>query len=469
MHRSALLEQHRPKLETVVPAPARVRPARRKRQLWVLGGVALAIGAGLTLWKLTTRPEAPLYQAATVTRQTLTTSISATGTLQALTTVQVGTQASGTIAELYADFNTQVRKGQVIARLDASQLQAQLNQANAAWMNAQAGVQSAQAGVLAAEGAVQAAQANVERTEAAVANAQRTYDRAKQLVEYKIAAAVELQTAEAALNDAAAQRQQAVAQVNQARSQAQAARSQVAQAQAQAAQARAAVDLAQVNLKHTVIQAPIDGVVVARNVDVGQTVAASLQAPVLFLIANDLTRMQALANIDEADVGQLAPGSEVTFTVDAYPADVFRGTVSQVRLAPQTVQNVVTYTAVIDVPNDDLKLKPGMTANVTVVTGRRENALTVPNSALRFRPPSDEGQQQRPNTPAIWKIQGEELTPARVQLGMTDGSNPEVVSGDLAEGDRVATPPPTANAGKQAPARSPFPMGGGGGRRGYGR
>ena len=152
-------------------------------------------------------------------------------------------------------------------------------------------------------------------------------------------------------------KQQAVAQVNQAKSQAQASRSQVAQAQAQAAQAKAAVDLAQVNMQHAVIQAPIDGVVVARNVDVGQTVAASLQAPVLFLIANDLTRMQVLANIDEADVGQLAPGSEVTFTVDAYPADVFHGKVSQVRLAPQTVQNVVTYTAVIDVPNAGVEVE----------------------------------------------------------------------------------------------------------------
>ena len=184
------------------------------------------------------------------------------------------------------------------------------------------------------------------------------------------------------MDQAAAGKQQAIAQVNQAKAQAQAARSQVAQAQAQAGQAKAAVDLAQVNMDHTIIKAPIDGVVVARNVDVGQTVAASLQAPVIFLIANDLTRMQVLANIDEADVGQLAPGSDVSFTVDAYPRDQFRGKVSQVRLAPTTVQNVVTYTAVIDVANGDLKLKPGMTANVTVIGEQRDNVLTVPNSAL---------------------------------------------------------------------------------------
>jgi HlyD family secretion protein len=396
-----------------------------------------------------------------VKRQTITKSISATGTLQALTTVQVGTQASGTIAELYADFNSHVKKGQVIARLDASQFQAQLAQANATWLATQAGVQSAQSNVLAAEGAVQAAQANVDRTQAALADAQKSYDRTRQLVEAKVAAAMDLQTAQAAVDQAAAAKQQAVAQVNQARSQAQASRSQVAQAQAQSAQARAAVDLAQVNMAHAVIQAPIDGVVVARNVDVGQTVAASLQAPVLFLIANDLTRMQVLANIDEADVGQLAPGSEVSFTVDAYPRDTFSGRVSQVRLAPQTVQNVVTYTAVIDVANQELKLKPGMTANVTVITARAQNVLAVSNGALRFRPEARR---------TLWKIDGENLTRVPVELGMTDGVVTEIVSGGLAEGDQVATPTAAATKAGKAPATSsPFQPGGGGGRRGYGR
>src|SRR3954452_17955470 len=384
MNRTGVLDQYRPELETAVPA--KPRTARKRWPKWTILSMVLAATAGLAAWRITAKAEPAPFGAATVTRQTITKSISATGTLQALTTVQVGTQASGTIAELYADFNSHVKKGQVVARLDASQFQAQLAQANATWLATQAGVQLAQSNVLAAEGAVQAAQANVDRTQAALADAQKSFDRTRQLVEAKVAAAMDLQTAQAAVDQAAATRQQAVAQVGQARSQAQAARSQVAQAQAQAAQAKAAVDLAQVNMTHTVIEAPIDGVVVARNVDVGQTVAASLQAPVLFLIANDLTRMQVLANIDEADVGQLAPGSEVNFTVDAYPSDTFKGAVSQVRLAPQTVQNVVTYTAVIDVANQDMKLKPGMTANVTVVTARRENVLAVANSALRFRP-----------------------------------------------------------------------------------
>jgi len=313
--------------------------------------------------------------------------------------------------------------------------------------------------VLSADAAVQAAQANLDRMQAALADSQKSYDRTKLLVDAKVAAAMDLQTAQAALDQAAASKQQAIAQVNQAKAQAQAARSQVAQAQAQAGQAKAAVDLAQVNMEHTIIKAPIDGVVVARNVDVGQTVAASLQAPVIFLIANDLTRMQVLANIDEADVGQLAPGSDVSFTVDAYPRDQFHGKVSQVRLAPTTVQNVVTYTAVIDVANGDLKLKPGMTANVTVIGAQRENVLTIPNSALRFRPQQPRG---------VWKIDGQNLTAVPVKTGLTDGIVTEVVSGGLQEGDRVAIPPAASGTAKKA-APSMLPMGGGGGRRGYGR
>jgi HlyD family secretion protein len=463
MNQAALLER-RPRLEAV--ATTRPRTAR-KWQKWALGMVVIAAAAGAAAWKMTAAAGEPAYGTTTVARQTITKSISATGTLQALTTVQVGTQASGTIAALNADFNSQVKKGQVIARLDSSQFQAQLGQANATWLSAQAAVQSAQSNVQAADAAVDAASANVEGAQAALADAQKSYERTRQLVDAKVAAAMDLQTAQAAVDKAAATKQQTLAQMNQARSQAQAARSQVAQAQAQATQAKAAVDLAQVNMDHAIITAPIDGVVVARNVDVGQTVAASLQAPVLFLIANDLTRMQVLANVDEADVGQLAKGSEVSFTVDAFPADTFHGTVSQVRLAPQTVQNVVTYTAVIDVANRDMKLKPGMTANVTVVTGRREDALAIPNAALRFQPQgsappraADHGARK------LWKVSGGKLVPVAVQLGMTDGVNTEIISG-LQVGDQVAIPASSAK-GKTAETavRSPFQPQGGGRRSG---
>src|SRR5262249_43964092 len=268
-------------------------------------------------WRTLGASKAPDYQAVKVRRQTITKSISATGTLQAVTTVQVGTQVSGTISELYADYNSRVKKDQIIARLDPSQFQAQLAQANATWQSAMATAQAANNNVIAADAGVQSADANVDRMDAALKDAQKSLDRTRQLVDAKVAAAMELQTAESTVDQAAAQKQQSIAQVNQAKAQAQAARSQVAQAQAQAAQSKAAVDLASVNLDHTIIKAPIDGVVVARSVDVGQTVAASLQAPVIFLIANDLTRMQVLANIDEADVGQLGPDSKVSFTVDA--------------------------------------------------------------------------------------------------------------------------------------------------------
>ena len=286
------------------------------------------------------------------------------------------------------------------------------------------------------------------------------------LVDAGVAPAMDLPTSQSTLAESTAQKQQAIAQLNQAKAQAQATRSQVGQARAQAAQAKAAVDLAQINLTHSVIQAPIDGVVIARNVDVGQTVAASLQAPTVFLIANDLTRMQVLANIDEADVGQLKAGSKVSFTVDAYPTDTFRGTVSQVRLAPTNVQNVVTYTAVVDVANPDLKLKPGMTANVTVSVAESVNVLSVPNTALRFRP--DTAPAPRPNNsgPVLWKVENGAPKPVNVQAGLTDGLRTEIVSGDLKEGDVIAVASTsTATKSAAAPAaRSPFAAGGKGSR-----
>ncbi len=462
IHQEKALEEARPELEALfADSGPQSKPRTRGRRWPAVAALLAASAAGVGFWKMRSGDAPVPYGTAQAARQTITRSISATGTIQPVITVQVGTQVSGTISELYADYNSQVKKGEVIARLDPSQFNAQLAQANGTYLSAQAAAQAAQNNVVSADAGVASAQANVDRTDAALVDGQKSYNRTRALVEAKVGAAMDLETAQSTLDQAAAQKQQAVAQLNQARAQAQSSRSQVAQAQAQVNQAKAAVDLAQVNLDHTIIRAPIDGVVVARNVDVGQTVAASLQAPVIYLIANDLTRMQVLANIDEADVGQLAPGSQVDFTVDAYPSAVFHGTVSQVRLAPQNVQNVVTYTAVIDVRNPDLKLKPGMTANVSVVAARRENVLAVPNSALRFRP---QGVQQAPaaGQRQVWKIAEGKLEPVSVKLGLTDGISTEVVSGDLREGDRVATPAlPSGSASASAPAKSMFPMGGG--------
>ncbi len=456
-----VLEQHR--LEALLQVPPQKAPKRRR---WIAAaGAVVLLGAGIAAWRMAGTTAPPLYRTVPARQRTIARTINATGALQAVTTVQVGTQVSGTVSELYADFNSHVKKDQVIARLDPSQFQAQLAQANATWMSMQASVQTAQSNVAAAEAAAQSAQANIDHAQAALNDAQSSYDRTRKLVDAGVAPAMNVPTAESALGQANAQKQQAIAQANQAKAQAQASRSQVNQAQAQAAQARAAVELAQVNVDHTIIKAPIDGVVVARNVDVGQTVAASLQAPVIFLIANDLTRMQVLANIDEADVGQVTPDSKVSFTVDAYPTDTFRGRISQVRLSPQSVQNVVTYTAVIDVANPDLKLKPGMTANVTVTAAERDNVLAVPNGALRFQPDNQPATGRRPSGPRVWKVDAGKLTPVNVQTGVTDGIFTEIVSGDLKPGDAVAMAAPATNSKAPAPPQKSFLPTGGGSRK----
>ena len=414
------------------------------------------------------KPAPPAWGSTQIRRGTVTKTVSATGRVDALTTVNVGSQVSGTLSELYVDYNSPVKKDQIIARLDPSQLQAQLTQATANQLSATAAIQTGQNAVASADAAALAADFNVERTKSVVADAQRNLELTQQLVNEGVTARRDLDTAKAAVAQAAAQNQQASAQANQAKAQAQSARSQVTQARAQAQQAAAAVQLANVNLEHTIIRAPIDGVVVARNVDVGQTVAASLQAPTLFLIANDLSRMQVLADIDEADIGQLGPDSRVTFTVDAYPNDVFHGHIAQIRLAPQTVQNVVTYTAVIQVDNPDLKLKPGMTANVTAIVAERKDILTVPNAALRFRPANAEQPQRGKQGSTIWKVEGEQLAPVQVKLGVTDGVVSEVVSGDIKEGDRIATPgaADAKSVSTTTGTRNPMmPMGGPRGRR----
>jgi HlyD family secretion protein len=284
---------------------------------------------------------------ATVSRGDIVDTVGATGTLQAVTTVQVGTQVSGTISQLNADFNSLVKKGQVLARLDPSLFQTQIEQARANLVRSQA---------------------DLERQKVALEDANTKLKRAKELSDRQLLPRSELDAADVA---------------------ARAAEAQLKSSEAQITQAQASLNQNQVNLEHTVIEAPIDGLVISRNVDVGQTVAASMQAPTLYVLAADLTKMQVVANLDESDVGRIRPGQVVTFRVDAYPNEMFRGTVSQVRLNPIVQQNVVTYATVIDVPNNELKLKPGMTANVNVEIARSSNVLRVPNSALRFRPTNE--------------------------------------------------------------------------------
>lgn len=341
------------------------------------------------------------YMTAKVERGDIRNSVSATGTLQAVTTVQVGSQVSGTIAALYADFNTVVKKGQVVAQLDPSILQAQVASSRANLEQARASLADSQARLLAAKATVQnqkagvsGADANLAALRAQLDDAESFLKRQESLAKGGIIPERDLESARTSYKAAEARYKQAAAQLEQARSSEQSsstagiaqAEAAVKQAQAQVKQTEAAVKLSEVNLSHTTITSPIDGVVVSRTVDVGQTVAASLSAPTLFTIANDLTQMQAIANIDQADIGAINQSNSVSFTVDAFSGRKFEGTIKEIRLSPQNVQNVVTYNVVINVQNPELKLMPGMTTNLTFGVAERKAVLRLPNAALRFTP-----------------------------------------------------------------------------------
>jgi len=314
-----------------------------KKLIVVLVILAALGSAGWAYYAKKNRPE-PSVTTMPVSRGDVVEMVQATGTLEAVTTVDVGTQVSGVVQDLYADFNSIVRKGQLIARLDPSILQVQ--------------IESQKANVTRAE-------ADVERLKVALADAKQKYDRAKAMLDKQLVPRQDFEAAELAVKSADAQ---------------------IKSSEAALSQSRASLNQAQVNLGYTQITSPIDGIVISRNVDPGQTVASSMNAPTLYVIAADLTKMQVVANIDESDVGRMRPGQHVTFRVDAFPTDVFAGTVEQVRLQPTVVQNVVVYSTVIAVPNQQYKLKPGMTANVNIEIARRNNVLRVPTAAVRFRP-----------------------------------------------------------------------------------
>ena len=523
-----------------------------KKKLMLGGGLMAAVVlAGFYFWG--NDSSTPQYMSARVEKGNLRNTVSATGTLQAVTTVQVGSQASGTIAALYADFNSVVKKGQVVAQLDPSVAKAQVQQqranleqaraslanARAAVVNSRAGVSDAQARSLAARSTVQNNQAGVSGAEANVAVLKAQQDDALSLLkqqesllkagvisqrEYEVSQTA-YRTAEARYNQAVAQLNQAklteqsaasagIAQgqagVEQSQAQVQQAQAQVQQAAAQVQQAQAALSLAEVNLSHTTITSPIDGVVVSRDVNVGQTVAASLSAPTLFTIANDLTQMQVIANIDQADIGLVEQAKSVRFSVDAFPGKDFDGKIAEMRLNPVNVQNVVTYNVVINVENPEQKLKPGMTANLTITIDERNNVLKVPNSALRFTPQDanrqqgqsgagqGQGQGQRrqrqqqdgnaaqgdggqnrfapasaPVLPGqirgVWVL-GQDGKPERrrITVGLSDGSATEVVDGDLREGEMVITGQTITGASRTANTQS-TPPGFGNAPRGGGR
>src|SRR5881296_1883750 len=369
----------------------------------VVSLVVVAMLVGGAVWGYfyaQSRGSVPKYRVARVERGPLTAAVSATGNLNAVITVQVGSQVSGQIKELMVDFNSIVKKNQIIARIDPDIFLAKVNQAKAdlessraTVLNQEAQIERARADVENARAALAEAKAQTAKAQVAVVDAKRDFDRKTELFARKLIARSDLDSSQAGHDSAIAQVESAKAHEQALDSAIQSATAQLRVTQAMLVSARAQVDQknaglkqAQVDLDHTTILAPVDGVVVSRQVDVGQTVAASLQAPILFTIAQDLTKMQVETSVDEADIGRLKVEDRASFTVDAFPGETFTGTVTQIRKAPQVVQNVVTYTVIVGVENPSGKLMPGMTANVKLVVAQKPNALKVPNAALRFRP-----------------------------------------------------------------------------------
>ena len=349
------------------------------------------------------------YRTDTVTRGPVIEMVSATGGVEAIVTVNIGSQVSGTIQKLYVDFNSKVKKGQLLAEIDPRLFRASFERA---------------------EGGLASARANVEKAEAALADSKRVEARAKELFDNKLTSRAESDTA-------TANREQAQAQLSVNK--------------AQVLQSKADRDTAAANLAYTRITSPIDGLVVSRAIDVGQTVAASFQTPTLFTIANDLTKMQILANIDEADVGKVREQMETKFTVDAWPGETFSGRIRDVRQAPTTIQNVVTYAAVIEAPNPYLKLRQGMTASVQITTGKRDDVVRVPNAALRFKPstpiaaPADRADKAEGKTLASAGGKPEGRSPDGERGGMRGGHG----EGGRAEGGRGERAPGEEGPGPQ--------------------
>jgi HlyD family secretion protein len=361
--------------------------------------VAVAAMAALRVRRsLTSSTE---YFTATIEEGTLQKVINATGSVQTVVTVPVGSQVSGQIQELFADFNSVVKRGQLLAKLDPRNLEAAVANSKAQLAAAQARVRSAEAEVRTHAANLNSSRANLEGARVARDNAQLQLDRASQLNQKGLQAKNDYDTAKANYDTSVARYEQAVASLEQVDAQSAATEAQIAQAKAGLQQGEADLDRSQVNLEYANIFSPVDGIVISRDVDVGQTIAASMSAPTLFNIATDLSQMQVKASVDEADIGSISEDAKVTFTVDAYPNTVFEGKIAEIRLNPQTVQNVVTYSVILSIQNKDLRLKPGMTASIKIMVAEREKVLKVPNAAIRYHlpgtPPPSFGATLEPN------------------------------------------------------------------------
>jgi HlyD family secretion protein len=455
------------------------------KRLVLLGLIATGVGVvALPQLTLLGRADAPAYRTAAMERGELIVTVVAAGTLKAVVQVDVGSQISGQIRDLYADFNSSVTLGQVIARIDPeiyearqAQAQAELEVAQALVPLQQAQIERGRAELESAQAAHAVTKAQFARAEFALDDARREFERKRPLAASAVVSASAWEQTQNAYRSAQAQmtasRAQELSQAAVARAAEAAVRTAEAQLEnyrAQVKQKKAILQQARIDLDHTYIRAPVTGTVVDRKVDRGQTVAASLQAPTLFKIAQDLTRMQVEASVVEADVGRFTVGQAATFTVDAYPGRIFSGEVQQIRKAPQVTQNVVTYAVVISTENSDQLLLPGMTANLRVIVARREGVLKVPNAALRFRPSdlpfeetvliwrdagsgvSESGGANPPGMPGRVFVVSPDglLAPILIRLGATDGRMTEVMDGDLIEHQLVITGAsiPTAGASR---------------------
>lgn len=363
----------------------------KKRYLIIVTAAILAL---IILLVINKQANSVRYETQKIKRCTITQVVEASGTINPVNTVSVGSTVSGLIKEIYVDFNSEVKKGQILAQIDPANFQASVDQATAQINNAEA---------------------NLAKLNAVTEMSRKTYVRFKNLYAKSFVAKSELDQAESDYLSNLAQ---------------------VGAAKAQIAQARATYNTAMTNLGYTKIIAPVDGTIISREIDLGQPVAASFQAPELFTIAQDLTKMQIEVNVSEADIGKVKVGQDVTYTLDGYPDSTFNGKVTQVRISPTTVSNVVTYVVIVDVNNEDLKLIPGMTANVSIITNKSENVLCAPNVALKFTPETD-GQKYKKQ--GLWILQKNKPVRIDIEQGASDDSKFEVISNKINEGDLVLT------------------------------
>ena len=490
-----------------------------KRIVLILAVVGL-VAAGLFWFARGRQSAASEYFTSPVTEGPLRNVVSATGVVQTVVTVQVGSQVSGQLQELYADFNTVVKRGQLLAKLDPRNFETQVQNSRANVAAVQARVRSAEADLKTQAANVLNSKASLEVARVARDNAATQLRRAMELREQGLVPQSEYDNSQANADSARARYEQAEAAVEQVQAQGNASIAQLEQVKAQLQQAQADLDRALLNLEYCNIYSPVDGVVISRNVDVGQTIASGLQVATLFSIANDLSQMQVNASIDEADIGNISTAGEVKFTVDAYPYDVFLAEISEIRLSPQTVQNVVTYSVILSIDNSERKLRPGMTANITITVDQREHVVKVPNAGLRYTPAGQTrpepqttvqatrtGEEDAPVTaepeaivdrtaslapgqkwnPAdkiqfsasrrrversglVWVLNAQRLPEVRtIVVGITDGSATEVISGDLKPGDAVIIGDSAQAPATNTPAqRGGFGFGpGGGGGRGF--